>query len=1062
MKFYLLHCHSTYSQLDGYGDPRQWADRVEELGHGGMAVTDHGNICAHAPFAKEFGRRGLKTIYGCEFYVVDDLAVKERAQRSLGASSFPHVTLLALTGKGYEALLRLHNEAWRDGFWHKPRTTWEQIRVWSERAGGGLAVLSGCPLGYPTQLILNKGPEAAYDWLAERAKEVEEFHVELVPSPGLEMSDRSLAWLAKSALELGIPTVLTSDAHYPRESDFEAEDALLRVGTGGKLSLGPDYYACTAAELLDRGRRCLAACPEAQGAAHCGCPLDAELTKGLLNAANLADRAEVELPRAKSVSFYRRDKAPQELLWEWITSGFEERQRQGLIPPEQRWSSASCPASSEAASIGTAANVGASSASLNAYAERAAREWRTLANKGFCGYVLIVADLVKEMKSRGALVVARGSAGGSMVCWLAGITTLDPIKHSLSWERFFDETRDDDPDIDLDFSERWRAEAIDYLRGRYGADHCALLANFNTLGAKAAVRVAARALGLAPGAAELLSAAVTSTSDDVAGQLAACPDPRVAAVLNRAPGVAALARALVGQIQNQGIHAAGVLVSSEPLDGRVGLMRGAKGQQVAALDKRGAKSLGYLKIDVLLVDTLGVVERCLAKLGRDAAWLEALPLDDERALATARAGWLAGIFQLDGPAAWRVAKAIGLDTFEDLAMASALCRPGPADWVPLYAVRKARPELLNIYLRDAHPRFTAIVRPTNGLVVTQEQVMRMAWELAGWSDREVHQLRRDIGDKLGTQSDLVARAAWLYDNQERWLAGVRRTLGLGWEADAQRWWTQIAEHGAYSFNRSHCWTYALVGYWMLYLKAHHSAEFYEAYLAGCDDDALIDRLLTEFQVLGGAVELLDPGAGARVFHAPRPGVLAGGWCNLAGQGQAGYVKVGARCYAGWGELLTACPPVLRARLAAARAGDGSALVQLAPWFPRVPLPADAEELRRRHRLPRLGHLCGAAAGGARVVAYVAQTDRARARLTLKDGTGYVPAAVARRAFNEPVAAAVRALACGDLVVVDGWWSGDCLYVKSVAVARPATEVNSKTVARTRKADKDGRKVVEAV
>lgn len=994
-----------------------------------MGLTDHGVVCGHAPFNKEFARRNLKVIYGCECYVVDRMQDRERVQKTLGAAAFPHVTLLALTGKGYENLLRLHNLAWREGFYYKPRLDWEAIA----RHQSGLAVLSGCPLGYPTQLCNRLGPEAAWEFLRDRAKEIERFYVELVPSPGLEMSEKSMAHLARAARDLKLPCVLTGDAHFPRPADHAAEDALLAVGTGQpvvakdrKMRLAEYYYACSPRELLERARAVAASRPGAGD-------VDDLLTQGLVNAARLGARAEVELPTAKAVSFYQRDEPAEMRLWKWIIQGFKARQDAHLIPSNQ-----SCPVES----VGVTRRV---------YTERAEREWQVLREKGFLNYVLIVADLVREMRSRGALVIARGSAGGSLLCWLLGITQIDPIQHDLPFSRFFDRTRDDSPDIDVDLSERWRDTAIQYLRDSYGAECVARISNFNTLGAKQAVKDAAFALGCAAGEGELVASAVSSSNDDVLGQLAAYQDTRIKSILERRPRLGSLAQSLVGQMRNGGVHAAGVLVAPEALDGRLGLMRGMGGQMVASVDKRGAKSLGYLKLDLLSVRTLDMIERCLELCGKTPEWLETLPLDDQKALGLAKAGWLSGIFQLDGSAARRVAKEIGLDTFTDLAMASILCRPGPADWTAQYAQFKQRPDLLEEYLDAMDKRAADIVRSTLGLVAMQEQVMALASNLAGLEERWVQQLRRDISDKRAYDPDQSAAAIWEREWCERWLSGCKAQDVS--DAEALRWWNTVKTHGAYGFNKAHGWAYALLSYWTLFLKAHHSEAFYEAYLSIEQDAFVAKRLIREFRTLGGEVRLLEPCRQDRTFTTVTKGVLAGGWTNLKGVGDATAQKFLDRGpYEGWDALLRALTPVLRAKFRAALKGDVSALLQLAPWHPVPHIPKAAVEARERNRLRTCKELASADKGEAKVLAYVSVVDFQQNRLSflLEDEFDFIAAKVSSRDFAM-VAPLVRSLQIGDFVAATGWWSTEALYIKSVTVVRKSTKIDA---AAAKAADKE--------
>lgn len=781
-EFRHLHCHTRHSRLDGYGTEEQWVARALELGHDSLAVTDHGNLCALPGLAKA-AQGKLKVIYGCEFYLSASVEDKAAEQKALGTTAYPHVTVLAATQVGYGNLVRLSTFSNERGYSRYPRIDFEALARHQE----GLVVLSGCPGGWPTRLLRSKGEEECAAWLQWFAERVERFYIELDPAPRFEEARPAFRQLLSLARELALPTVMTADAHFPRPTDWPAQDALCAVGLGkGRddpsraVKMPPDQFACAAVDLFARARAMFDQPPPK------GSPIDDELRTALWRSGEIAASCEpVELPKAKPVTYagLKPKEKASEVLWEWLLRGIDERQKQGLLP--------------------------ARGYSRQDYLERATYEWGVLTDKGFADYLLIVIDLVRHIKGGGGVVLTRGSAGGCLLLWLCGASVTDSLKHELSFERFFDASRSDPPDVDLDFEEQDRSNALDYLRVQYGQDRVAQLAAYGELHCKAAIKDSAMALGISSQAAQAVSNALRGDKDDLLEQLAEVQDPYVQKLLQVRPDWGPLAATLIGQIRNSSIHAAGVVVGSESFDGRLPLMRGKGEQVVAAVDKKGAKQLGYLKIDTLVVDSLDIVGRCLQFLGREPAWLEQLPLDDPGVYQLA-ADRLADIFQLDGTAARYAVRQIGLREFADLAVCGSICRPGAVTHVEHFARCRRDPAYLEQQLAQLHPGLDKIVQETCGVLLYQEQVMRLANELAGLPMTEVQLLRRGISDKLGTQHDLAKAAAWRNEWGAKVVEGLQRVSGFTEEA-AIRLWEVIEAHGGYSFNR--CISGDTIVYW---------------------------------------------------------------------------------------------------------------------------------------------------------------------------------------------------------------------------------------------------------
>jgi DNA polymerase III subunit alpha len=1004
------HWHSTRSALDGYGLETQMADRCAALGHWFAAITDHGNVCGHVRFDKAMRKKGLKPLFGIEAYITDDLTSRTAVNDTLGVNAFPHVTLIASTQKGYENLLRLNRIAYGDGFHKYPRMDWATLARYQE----GLTVLSGCPLGYPTRLLENRGVEACGEWLREWSARIERFYVELTPSPGYDVSERTMLPLMRLAHQLGLPTILTGDVHMPTQEDFRAQDVMLAIGTGRQVN-DPTrilanyqlYYACDVKTLYNRALETIQA-PASVDLLIEDCPVVDVLKEAIRNTGRIAEQCEVELPKANQVFFPKRGDVPADkALWTAVLAGLQRRMEQGLLI-EEKWQE---------------------------YQERCLREWTVLKAKGFCDYILIVADVISTIREKGAVVLTRGSAGGCCLLWALGASVTDPLLHQLSFERFFDDSRSDPPDVDVDFPEAMRPVVMEYVRGLYGAENVAQLGTFGTFGTRQAIKDVGRAFGIDASVLHPVSAALSGNDNDVAGQLDQLTDPKAVAVLRKYP-VLRLAEKLIGQMRNAGVHACGVVVDNQPLEGRIGLVRGKDGQLVTAWDKRDVKDLGYLKADFLSVVGLDVMQLLLKLLGRHPDWLETIPLDDPKVYQYAKAGFMAGVFQLDGSSALRVGKDIGLDTFADLCVASALCRPGPLEMVPIYAENKRHPERLRRLLDSMHEVPAGSLEETFGILIYQEQVMRLAHEMCGLPMPEVQVLRKGVSDKLGTQPDKEKADAWKAEWHGKFVGGAVRS-GVS-SVEAEKWWGQVQTHGGYSFNKSHCYTYGLLGYWMLYCKVHHPAEFYAAYLELEEDPVTRDRLIREFRRLGGEVKVLDPALSRQNTSCPRPGLIVGGYQNLYKCGETTAAKLAqVGPFSSWDELLLACPAGVRSWIELSGLPTGrvnpQALVRLAPWFPVEQLPQNVRDARYKKGWPTVDQLPKGHpwedGGTTSMMGYISAKEVTPkfVEVLLQDETGAIPVKVSSKRVRT-LGPVFREVKVGDLLAVSGWWSGDTLYV----------------------------------
>lgn len=1002
-----LHGHSTYSMLDGYGTPEQIAARAVELGWHACAQTDHGNCYGHVPWQKACRDAGIKPIFGCEFYIVEDSTVRSKYNESLGNESFPHITVLAKTQQGYRNFLKLMEEAWRR-FYYKPRIDRELLFRYQE----GLIVLTGCPTGWPSRMIDNGDIDGAYEWIKAVRDNCETSFVELVMQPGYGPSEKSAWHLFDIADKLGMRVVGTGDSHFPRADDHQVQDLMLHINF--KIPVGqpkgvtlPSYqYYCSGDELLDRGMRMFAGGEEKYGYP----AFDHSRTKAAIElSCEIADMCDVQITKAKSVMFPGLDRPASDVLWDLILKGLDDRISHGQIAEENR----------------------------QVYLDRAKHEFDVITRKGFEHYMLAVADICNWVRSQNSLVMCRGSAGGCVILFLVGASQTDSIEHDLSFERFYDDTRPDPPDVDMDFETSMRQKVIDRIFEQYGKEYCSQVLALSLIRAKVAVVDTAQVYCIPRSEYEALSMTLDSKDDDFDGQIEELTDPEVIEVLNKHPRLRIAAR-LMGQVRQSTIHAAGVIVSSEPLHESIAVIEPPGKPPVSSVDKHGAAALGFLKFDLLSVSAYDVTANAARMVGLTMQDLYNLKFDDPEVYKLAKEGGVVGVFQLDG-AALKVGAEIGLDTFADSYAASALCRPGAMQFVGLYKDNKENPERFEAYLSHMDPRAAAIVRPTYGVVLYQEQMMAMARQLAGMDWPTVHKLRKRVAAASFNGHTLGAEFGDPFINGcvEN---GIRKE-------EAEHWWEAIKQHGIYSFNKSHCVTYAYVSYWMLWLKRYHPDAYYAAYLAqegvNGKNNWLMKRLIAEWRTRGGKIQMISKARPTVSFSLSQPGVICGGWMNLNGVGESTAKIVAANGpYKTWAELSHVLPPSVYGQLVETgmtgeMTNNTARLLHLAPWFPvretQQVIKDAVDPFRKPYGIHAPGQLpWGQRAFDINVAGYVS-TRYKKPRTgsfkgdqiiyTLEDETGTIVARVSTKR-KEMQVKVKDAWEIGDYVVANGFWTGD--------------------------------------
>lgn len=780
-RFVHLHVHSHYSLLDGLSQIPPLLDRAKELGMDAIALTDHGNLYGAVEFYKEAKKRGIKPILGVEAYVAPYGRLQKRAKID---DARYHITLLAKNNAGWKNLIALVTKSNLEGFYYKPRIDKELLAEHAE----GIICLSGCPSSELSRLLARKQAAEAEELVQWYKKTFgENFYLEVQPHSKQEQASLLHAPLLELAQKFSVPLVATSDVHYTLKEEKTAHEVLLAVQTNSRIddedrmSLRKyDLSLLTQDEMAD---------------------IFSDLPEALTNTGAIADTCNVTLELGKT-------KLPKFILPEGETSSFEYlkklvAERTPRRFPEWR-------------------------PELD---ERLALELGIIGKTGFSDYFLIVQDFIWWAKDHGIVVgPGRGSAAGSLVSYILGITNIDPIKYDLLFERFLNPDRIQVPDIDIDFTDIRRDEVLAYVRQKYGEDRVAQIITFGTMAARAAIRDTGRALGLSYDFCDPL-AKLIPFNKTLKETLEMVPemkeryeaDEQVRHLLDEA-------MRLEGTVRHASVHACGVVISPEPLTNFMPLQRAPQGDEtvITQFEMHSVEDLGLLKMDFLGLKNLTTIEKTLRLIREtrgEEVDLDAIPLDDKATFELYRAGDMTGVFQLESSGMRRYLKELQPTELEDIIAMISLYRPGPMDLIPQYIARKHGKEKIS-YL---HPRLEPILKNTYGVGVYQEQMMRIARDLAGFTLAEADTLRKAIGKKIKE----------LLDEQKGKL--VEGMINNGIPArTAQAIWELFPPFARYGFNRSHAACYAMVSYITAYLKAHYTQEFMTSLLnvSGTDIDEI--------------------------------------------------------------------------------------------------------------------------------------------------------------------------------------------------------------------------------
>ncbi len=807
--FVHLHVHTEYSMLDGAARLGKLFERTAEMGMPALAMTDHGNVFGAHDFYRQAKAAGVNPIIGMEAYLTPNTSRFERTRVRWadggdddvsGAGAYTHITLLSESTAGMHNLFRLASRASLEGFFYKPRADRELLAQYSD----GIIATTGCPSG-EVQTWLRIGDYAKARASAAEFRDIfgrENYFLELMDH-GLSIETRVRDGLLRLAKDLQLPMVATNDLHYTDASDADTHEALLCVQSGKTLD-DPNRFKFDARDFYLKSPAEMRALWDGKY----------QLREACDNTLLIAERCSVDFD--ESSSYMPRFPVPAgetEQTWfvKEVGRGLTARFPDG-IPPEVQ--------------------------------KQADFEVGVITQMNFPGYFLVVADFINWAKDNGIRVgPGRGSGAGSMVAYAMRITDLNPLQHGLIFERFLNPDRVSMPDFDVDFDERRRGDVIRYVTEKYGDDRVAQIVTYGTIKAKQAVKDSARVLGMPFSVGDRITKVMPAPvmgKDVSLAKMFEPSDPRYneagefRALVETDPDVRKVvdtARGLEGLKRQWGVHAAGVIMSSEPLLDLIPIMkREQDGAVITQFDYPTCEKLGLIKMDFLGLRNLTVLDDALINIRAnrgETVVLEDLALDDQKTFALLARGDTLGVFQLDGGPMRALLRSMRPDNFEDISAVGALYRPGPmgANSHNEYADRKnKRKPVIPIHaeLADA---LADILGDTYGLIVYQEQVMAIAQHVAGYSLGAADLLRRAMGKKKKAELDA----------QFEKFSGGMAERGYS-KAAVKTLWDILLPFSDYAFNKAHSAAYGLISYWTAYLKANYPAEYMAALLTSVGDD----------------------------------------------------------------------------------------------------------------------------------------------------------------------------------------------------------------------------------
>lgn len=786
LSFIHLHNHSEYSILDGAIRIDSLVEAAYRNNMPAVALTDHGNIFGAVNFFKQAKERGIKPILGVEAYLAPNSRLEKKAEEE--RRSHFHLILLVKDEKGYKNLCQLITKSYLEGFYYRPRIDKEILAQHSE----GLIALSGCLKGevsyYLGLGLEEKAEEAAAEYASFFSKG--DFYIEL-QDHGLDEQKKVNPLLIRLARKLNLPLVATNDAHYLSKDDAESHDILLCIQTNKKVTdqdrirfSSNEFYFKSGAEMVD---------------------LFGETPEAIQNTARIASQCNFDFP--SSGYFLPLFKPPKEKS---LSEYFDQVVEQGFRKKTE--------------SIAKEKGEDKFPDLLKEYEERLEKEMRLIKEMGFEGYFLIVWDIIQMAEAKDIPVgPGRGSAAGSLLAYSLGITDIDPLEYDLLFERFLNPERITLPDIDIDFCGRRREEILAYVTKKYGQENVCQIITFGTMAARQAVRDVGRALEVPLPEVDRIAKMIPPFGLEATIEGALANIPQLRELRDRDSKIAHLlsvALKLEGQVRHPSIHAAGIVIAPKPLVEFMPLYQSVKGEITTQFPMEDIEALGLLKMDLLGLRNLTVIRDTMKLVEKDTGQkidLKNISLDDKETFNVFKSGNTDGVFQFESPGMKDLLRNFKPETFRDLIALNALYRPGPlkSGMTDEFIKRKNHPERVSYECPELEP----ILKETKGIIVYQEQVMRIATDFAGFSMAEADILRKAMGKK---------ETAMMKAQKQRFIQGARKK-GIS-QVKANKIFDQIKYFAGYGFNKSHSAAYACLAYRTAYLKAHYPVYFLAALL----------------------------------------------------------------------------------------------------------------------------------------------------------------------------------------------------------------------------------------
>lgn len=778
--FVHLHVHTEYSMLDGLSKIPDLIQKIKSVGQKAVAITDHGNMHGNIAFYNECKKEGIKAIIGVEAYVAKNSRFDKQVR--VGSDQF-HLTLLAESYAGYKNLMKMVTIANFEGFSYKPRIDDEVLEKYNE----GVILLSGCMSSQTSHLLLENKDKKALE-IFEKYQKIfkDRFYIEIQNHPHIEEEKILREKLIQIARQLNLPLVATNDVHYLEKEDAQTQDALLCVQTRKliadekrmKMVDKPDFYLKSTEEMVE---------------------LFSDLPEAIENTVKIADRCNLEIPTGNLIfPSYELPKGETYESYLHKLSFAGAKKKFGKITDEVK--------------------------------KRLEYEINIINDKGYPAYFLITQDFVNWAKNNGIAVgPGRGSAAGSIVSYSLNITTLDPLEHSLPFERFLNPERPTPPDIDMDFADIKRDDVINYVAQKYGEDHVAAVITFGRMEARVAVRDIGRVLGMPYEEPDRVAKLIPNEPGKKVSIKSAIENiPELASLYqqDKYKRLLDLASKVEGTVRHSSMHACAMIIADKPLDNYTPIQKDSRsGKTLTQLDMYSLdcniddNAVGLLKFDFLGLRNLSIIQEALKlikKYKNKEIAIDQLPLDDQKTFDLLASGDTTGVFQLESAGMRRVAKSLKPSAFSDITAMVALYRPGPMDLIPRFIEGKHNPDSIEY----PHESLEPFLKETYGIMVYQEQILEIVHFMAGYTLGEADMLRRAIGKK---------KKKILDKNRNRF---IEQSVKNGYQkATAEKIWGFIEAFANYGFNKAHAASYAMIAYETAWLKANYPVEYMAALMS---------------------------------------------------------------------------------------------------------------------------------------------------------------------------------------------------------------------------------------